>query len=276
MPGPSIAQTNWKYDESVYHKIQSGPQRTGSNLDLIDTYIVISSGYTPPSGIWPQQSFYGVNDVGADFGKYPIVTNISGFLTKDWRFVPPPTSGYWTNYEDSDVRGSGLLSAYEGFRYTSNVHTANANVQGAFGPQPGLKEIGAYTWFGSNIPDNQNYSPFNTPEGNTSASDGGGITGGPGTYERVKTPMLTNPTQDASGDRAAWRYNYPAYCKTYAEASRSTKPGEMATVTRDSYRGRSTRYVMNYGSMYGKLGEGVRNIVRSYSTTVNSSNQKGV
>ena len=29
------ALTNWQYDKSLYHRIQSGPQHTGSNLNLL-------------------------------------------------------------------------------------------------------------------------------------------------------------------------------------------------------------------------------------------------
>ena len=266
-------QTNWKYDKNLYHRIQSGPQRTADNLDVKDTYVTVSSGYVTPSGI--NQTWYGVNDEGADFGNIPVgPPNISGFLNTEWRFVPPAVSGFWTNYNNSYAAGSGLLTVYDGFRAQGLYSVAGRTVQTALGPQPGLRNFGAYTWFGGNVPDNQNYAPFQTPTDNTSST--GGITGGPNSYERVKTPMLTNPTNDTSGSRASWQYNYPVYCKTYVEAVRSEVPGSMSVVTRTSYRGKSTRYVPNYGSVYGVLGEGVRNMVRTFSPGVNSSNQKGV
>jgi hypothetical protein len=66
------------------------------------------------------------------------------------------------------------------------------------------------------------------------------------------------------------------YCQTFSEAVRSDLPGQMSTVIRNMYRGRSTRYVPNYGSVYGVLGEGVRNLVRTFSPGVNSSNQKSI
>jgi hypothetical protein len=66
-------QTNWKYDKNLYHPIQSGPQRTGDDRNLIDTYLTVSSGYVPPSGI--QQTWFGVNDEGADFGRIPVGTS---------------------------------------------------------------------------------------------------------------------------------------------------------------------------------------------------------
>ena len=52
--------TNWRYDKNLYHSIQSGPQRTGDNLNLRDTYLAVSSGYVMPGG--GQQTFQGVND----------------------------------------------------------------------------------------------------------------------------------------------------------------------------------------------------------------------
>ena len=36
----------------------------------------------------------------------------------------------------------------------------------------------------------------------------------------------------------------------------------MSTVIRSMYRGRSSRYVPNYGAVYGVLGEGVRGMIR--------------
>lgn len=254
-------QTNWKYDKNLYHPIQSGPQRTGDNLNLTDTYLVVSSGYVYPSGV--QQTWTGVNLQGADFGRIPVgPPNISGFLTTEWRAVPPAVSGYWTNYENSNPHASGLLDSYVGFRAQGLYAVAGRTVQTALGPQPGLRNFGAFTWFGPNVPDNQQYAPFQTPAENDSEE---GSTGGGNTYPRAGTPMLTNPTNDDSGSRAAWVYNYPVYCKTHVEAVRSTVPGQMSTVLRTSYRGKSSRYVPNYASVYGVLGEGVRNLVRTYS-----------
>jgi len=275
-------QTNWKYDKNLYHPIQSGPQRTGDNLDLTDTYRTVSSGYVTPSGI--NQTWYGVLDEGADFGRIPVgPPNISGYFTSEWRAVPPAVSGYWNNFNNTylgfvplfvgDTEYPGLLDIYDGFRAQSLTSTSNATVQTALGPQPGLRDFGAYTWFGPAVPDNQNYTPFNTPKGNepyaynedTGKFEGQGLTGGPGTYQRVQFPMLTNPTNDKSGSRAAWVYHYPVYCRTFVESVRTGVPGQMDTVLRTSYRGKSVRYVPNYGSVYGVLGEGVRNMVRTFS-----------
>ena len=261
--------TNWKYDKSLYHPIQSGPQRTGDNQNLTNTYKLVSSGYILPNGV--QQNWFGVNFEGADFGRIPVgPVNISGYLNTEWRAVPPAVSGYWTNYENSLPHASGLLDTYVGFRAQGRYSIAGRNVQTALGPQPGLRDFGVYTWFGAGVPDNQAYSPFNTPSSNEpyrydadlGEFVGEGSTGGPGSYQRVRYPALTNPTNDDSGSRAAWVYSPPVYCQVFTEASRSNLPGQMGVVVRSQYRGKSTRYVPNYGSVYGVLGEGVRNTIR--------------
>lgn len=392
------ALTNWKYDKKLYHNIQSGPQRTADDLNLTDTYELVSSGYQWSEG--EQQSYYAVNYEGADFGiitagppnaeipnlidPLPVVYEVQVFnpglgnkfyldlvqnpqlrfqkrgtyvfdqsdptntgntlafsttpdgtfgggviytdgvtqtgtpgspgasttivvsteapdtlyyfsennnnygneidvqpgpvtakwgYTTDWRQVPAMISGWWSNYDDYFQRASGVLTVYNGYRRQGLISTANSTVQTAFGPEPGLRDRGAYTYFGAAVPDNQFYSPFETPAGNTAAQ---GITGGPNTYERVKFPMLTNPTNDSSGSRAAWEYHKPVYCQTFVESVRSTAPGATGGVVRNMYRGKSSRYVPNYAGGYGVLGEGVRNLVRTFSASVNSSNQKGV
>lgn len=278
------ALTNWKYDKKLYHNIQSGPQRTADDLNLTDTYELVSSGYQWSEG--EQQSYYAVNYEGADFGIITAgppnafieslpdssITKQWGYST-DWRQVPAMISGWWSNYDDYFQRASGVLTVYNGYRRQGLISTANSTVQTAFGPEPGLRDRGAYTYFGAAVPDNQFYSPFETPAGNTAAQ---GITGGPNTYERVKFPMLTNPTNDSSGSRAAWEYHKPVYCQTFVESVRSTAPGATGGVVRNMYRGKSSRYVPNYAGGYGVLGEGVRNLVRTFSASVNSSNQKGI
>ena len=257
-------QTNWKYDKNLYHPIQSGPQRTGDDRNLTDTYLTVSSGYVPPSGI--QQTWFGVNDEGVDFGRIPVgPPNISGYFTTDWRAVPPAVSGYWTNYENTQPHASGLLDSYVGFRAQGIYSTANASVQTAYGPEPGLRNFGTHTWYGEQIPDNQIYSPFQTPSSNDNTLDGGGITGGGVTHPTVASPSLTNPTNDTSGSRAAWVYHHPVYCQSFTETRYTGVPGQMGSPVRNSYRGKSLRYVPNYGSVYGVLGEGVRNMVRTFS-----------
>jgi len=257
-------QTNWKYDKNLYHPIQSGPQRTGNDLNLTDTYLTVSSGYVTPSGI--SQTWYGVIDEGADFGRIPVgPPNISGYFTSEWRAVPPAVSGYWTNYENTLPHASGLLDTYVGFRAQGLYSTANATVQTAFGPRPGFRNFGTHTWYGEQVPDTQLYSPFKTPGSNDNTIDGGGITGGGVTHPTNQSPTLTNPTNDDTGSRAAWVYHYPIYCQSLTETRYSGVPGQMGAPSRNSYRGKSLRYVPNYGSVYGVLGEGVRNMVRTFS-----------
>jgi hypothetical protein len=79
-----------------------------------------------------------------------------------------------------------------------------------------------------------------------------------------------------TANRAEWVYNPPVYCKTYTETVRSTAPGLMSATLRYIYRGGATRYVSNYGSLYLQGPEGVRNLVRTFSSSVNSSNQKSI
>ena len=261
--------TNWKYDKNLYHRIQSGPQKTGSDLNLTDTYELTSSGYRYTingSGDY-QQTFVSLSDEGFDFGTIvPGPPNVSGYFSTEWRSVPPAVSGYWNDYNESYPHVSGLLNIYNGFRRQGLISTANSTVQTAFGPEPGLKDIGAYTWYGAAVPDNQFYDPFETPQGNTSTQ---GITGGPNSYPRARFPTITNPTQDTSGSRAAWEYHQPVYCQTFVESVRSDSPGGTGPVVRNMYRGRSSRYVPNYGGVYGVLGEGVRGMIRTYSPGTN-------
>ena len=262
-----ISQTNWKYDKNLYHPIQSGPQRTGDDLDLRDTYLTSSSGYVLPNGV--QQTWLAVTDEGADFGRIPVgPPNISGYFNTEWRAVPPAISGYWTNYENTEPHASGLLDSYVGFRAQGLYSTANATVQTALGPEPGLRNFGTHTWYGEQVPDNQIYSPFQTPGSNDNTLDGGGITGGGISHPTNQSPTLTNPTNDTTGSRAAWVYHYPVYCQSFTETRYSTAPGQMGIPTRFSYRGKSLLYVPNYGSVYGVLGEGVRNVVRTFSPGV--------
>ena len=268
------ALTNWRYDKSLYHNIQSGPQRTGSDLNLTDTYILTSSGYVFASG--QQQTFVELRDVGANFG---IVTpgppNASGYLTTDWRAVPIAVSGYWTDYSNHYQHASGVLTVYNGYRRQGLISTANSTVQTAFGPEPGLRDQGPFIWYGNNVPDNQQYLPFQT--GGTAPD--GGSTGGGMQYPLAQYPTLIRETSSGTASRAEWRYYPPSYCESRVESVRSQAlPGDTAdgknVVIRSSYRGKSSRYVPNYGSTYGVPGEGIRGMIRTFSPGVNSSNQK--
>lgn len=209
--------------------------------------------------------YYCANHAG--MGNFCTVSDTSAldawYLTDEWRSVPAAVSGYWTNNQHVDVQPSGdFLSAYQGYRPLGSVHIANANVAGSYGPEWGTTSEGKFTYFDGVCPDDQNYSPYNT--------DG---TGGGSLHPQHATTLLTNPTPTLTRP-ASWTYNPPVYCRTYTEAVRSDTPGSMSTVTRYIYRGRSAQYTSNYGSIYNQLPESVRNMVRTYSSTVNSSNQK--
>lgn len=241
--------SNYKYDSGP-HQIQSGPNS--------ESYKVVSSG---------------IVDIGADFGRVVAGPPTSGIYRTDaWRAVPTAVSGYWTNYQNVDYQPSGVfLSSYEGYRPLGVSTIANAKVQTSYGPQWGVRDTGKYTYFNGAAPSNQAYNPYNTPEGNTAAQ---GYTGGQSLQQRYATTLLTNPTNDTSGNRASWIYNPPVYCQTFTEIARSEAPGLMSTALRYIYRGRAGNYVSNYASIYHQLPEGVRSLVRTYSPTVNSSNQK--
>jgi hypothetical protein len=101
-------------------------------------------------------------------------------------------------------------------------------------------------YFGGAAPDNQNYSPYNTPEINLAAE---GKTGGGVTHRTFESSLLTNVLgSQGTSDRSQWRYHQPVYCKTYTETRRSEVPGLMSTPLRAVYRGGSTSYNYNYGS----------------------------
>jgi hypothetical protein len=100
-------------------------------------------------------------------------------------------------------------------------------------------------YFGGAAPDNQNYSPYNTPDANSAAE---GKTGGGVTHKTFESSLLTNVLgSQGTSDRSQWRYHQPVYCKTYTETKRSDVPGLMSTPLRAVYRGGSTSYNYNYG-----------------------------
>jgi hypothetical protein len=243
--------SNWRYD-SGSHRIQSGPDH--------ESYIVVSSG---------------IVDTGANVGVITPGAPNSGlwYNTDDWRAVPQAVSGYWTDYSNVDYAPSGALSSYVGYRPLGVSTIANAKVSTSYGPQYGLRTTGQSTYFNGVAPASQAYTPYNTPDDNTAAQ---GYTGGGVTHGRYEGGILTNPTNDTSGSRASWVYNPPVYCKTYTETVRSTAPGLMSTALRYIYRGKAGTYVSNFAAIYHQLPEGVRSMVRTYSPTVNSSNQKSI
>jgi len=205
---------NYKYDSGP-HQIQTGPDH--------EAFRVVSSG---------------IVDIGADYGRVVAGPPNSGIYRTDaWRAVPPAVSGFWTNYQHVDYEPSGVfLSAYEGYRPLGVSTIANAKVQTSYGPQWGVRDTGKYTYFNGAAPSNQSYNPYNTPDGNTAAE---GYTGGQSLQQRYATTLLTNPTNDTSGSRAAWVYNPPVYCQTFTETVRSEAPGLMSTPLRYIYRGRA-------------------------------------
>lgn len=244
--------SNYKYDQG-FHRIQSGPNH--------ESYIVVSSG---------------IQDTGADLGVIVPGPPNSGswYVTNQWRQVPQAVSGYWTDYENTDYLPSGSLSSYTGYRPLSVTTIANAKVSTSAGPNFGLRDKGAYVYFGGTAPSNQNYNPYNTPDANTAAE---GKTGGGVTHGINESYLLTNSLgSQGTANRSEWQYNPPVYCKTYTETVRSQVPGLMSAALRYVYRGSSSRYAYNYGSVYLQNSESVRNMVRTYSPTVNISNQKSV
>lgn len=232
-----ISYRNYRHDEEP-HRVQTGP--------VHESFIVSSSG---------------IQDVGADLGV--IVEgppNSSGYYSTDWRTVPSAMEGYWTNYQNTIYQGSGVLTAYDGYRSISTTSIAGVKVQTPGTPDYGVRDAGKYTYFGGSAPDSQNYTPYNTPEGNTTAQ---GKTGGGSTHGRYEGGILTNTLgSQGTGARSEWVYNPPVYCKTYTRLYRSDSPGAMSVAYRDVYRGGAAKYVSNYGSIYYQAPESVRNIIR--------------
>ena len=245
--------SNYKYDSGP-HRIQTGPNHEG--------FIVVSSG---------------IQDTGADLGIITAGPPNSGswYLTDEWREVPRAVSGYWTDYtHDIAYEPSGALDAYVGYRSISSTTVAGVKAQTATTADYGIRDAGKYTYFNGFAPDNQAYSPYNTPEGNSAAD---GITGGGVTHRNYEGSLLTNDLgRQGTNNRSEWKYNPPVYCRTYTETVRSESPGLMSTAIRFVYRGRSSRYVSNYGSVYYQGSESVRGLIRPYSSSVNVGNQPNV
>ena len=243
--------SNYKYD-SGFHQVQSGPNHEG--------YIVVSSG---------------IQDSGADIGRIVAGPPNSGewYVTDDWRQVPSAVSGYWIDYTPGVAyEPSGALSAAQGYRPLGFSTIAYAKVQTSYGANFGVRGPEKYTYFGGVAPSDQNYTPYNTPVSNSSSD---GKTGGGVTHRNYEGGLLTNSLgSQGTANRSEWTYNPPVYCKTYTETVRSQVPGLMSASIRSIYRGGSTSYVYNIGSVYYQLPESVRNMVRTFSSSVNSSNQK--
>jgi len=214
--------------------------------------------------------------VHANMGGSAVVATVNStqwYKSTAFRAAPQIVSGYWIDYTPGVAyQPSGALSAEEGYRPLGFSTIAYAKVQTSFSSNFGVRQTLPYTYFGGVAPDNQGYSPYKTPDSNTVAE---GITGGGVTHGRYEGGLLTTAVSSGVATRADWTYNPPVYCRTYTEATRAQVPGLMSAVIRTIYRGGSTRYVSNLGSVYFQGSEGVRNIVRTFSASVNSSNQKG-
>lgn len=267
-----ISLVNYKYDRGP-HQQQSGPNRPGDDLAIAQKYLVVSSGYVDSLG--NQVSWYGVNDFGADYGRtVPGPPNSGAYVVDTWRAVPVPVSGFWSDYSYTYYSPSGELSIYNGFRGYTTQTIANAKVLTTYNPPFGIRESTVYTYYFGNAPDNQTYAPYNTPAGNTSAE---GTTGGGVQHQRQMGTLLTNSAgSSSSASRAEWQYNPPMYCEALTETIYARVPGLMGSPTRYIYRGKSSRYAFNLGSVYGVTGEGIRALPHRFSPTVNVSNQKNV
>ena len=222
------------------------------------------------SPLYPFCPFHSGMGGGAEYRRSGAPINQQIYQSTNWRAVPPAVPGYWSNYNPFEFPAvSGQLTLQDGFRY-QNLYKSNtaSTPQTALGGQPGLRSKGAYTWWGAFAPNNQSYSPFQTPQadGKQNGSTGGGVS-----YPRAQYPTLTNPTSDTSGSRAAWKYNPPVYCETFSEIVRPKLPGALDSNIRRMYRGKSSIYVTNYGGVYGVIGEAARNVQRTFSASVNSA-----
>lgn len=227
---PYLPLTNFNYDSGP-HRIQSGPNHEG--------YTVLYSG---------------VQSTGPDEGIVVAGAPLSGTLAlgawdydANWRYIPstlPTQSGV---LDPTPYNVSGALGTYDGVRIYTRNNVAGAQIASVIGPQPGstVNRPEKYMYFGGAAPDNQNYSPYNTPDANSAAE---GKTGGGVTHRTFESSLLTNVLgSQGTADRSQWRYHQPVYCKTYTETKRSEVPGLMSTSIRTIYRGGSTSYNYNYG-----------------------------
>jgi len=239
---PYLSLPNFNYDSGP-RRIQSGPDHEG--------YVVLYSG---------------VQSTGPDEGIVVAGAPLSGTLAlgawdydANWRYVPSTLPSQSGVLNPTPYNVSGALDTYEATRiYTRNT-VAGAQIASAIGPeagavtprggalQPGsnVTQPEKYMYFGGAAPDNQNYSPYNTPDANSAAE---GKTGGGVTHKTFESSLLTNVLGgQGTSDRSQWRYHQPVYCKTYTETKRSEVPGLMSTPLRAVYRGGSTSYNYNYG-----------------------------
>jgi hypothetical protein len=227
---PYLSLPNFNYDSGP-RRIQSGPDHEG--------YVVLYSG---------------VQSTGPDEGIVVAGPPLSGTPTAgaidydaNWRYIPSTLASQSGGLDPTPYNVSGALDTYDGVRISTRNTVAGAQIASAIGPQPGstVNRPEKYMYFGGAAPDNQNYSPYNTPEINLAAE---GKTGGGVTHKTFESSLLTNVLgSQGTSDRSQWRYHQPVYCKTYTETRRSEVPGLMSTPLRAVYRGGSTSYNYNYG-----------------------------
>lgn len=240
---PYLPLTNFNFDSGP-RRIQSGPDHEG--------YIVLYSGVqsTGPMG--------GVVVGGTPLSGTPSVGGVD--YDSNWRYVPSTLPSQSGSLNPTAYNTSGALDTYDASRiYTRNL-TAGAQAASAVGPETGkvtprggalqprssVVKPETYIYYGGGAPDNQDYSPYNTPDANSAAE---GKTGGGVTHRGYESSLLTNVLgSQGTSDRSQWRYNQPVYCKTYTETRRSNTPGLMSSPLRYVYRDSSTTYNYNYGS----------------------------
>jgi hypothetical protein len=238
-----VPLSNYNYD-SGYKRIQSGPNNQG--------FIVLTSG----------SSAYGANE-GVVVPGSPLAGNSTeGAWSYDsnWRYVPSTLPDQRGSLDPTPYNASGILDTYQAARIYTRDNVAGAQAASAIGPETGkvnprggalqpranVTRPEKYMYFGGGAPDNQNYSPYNTPDANTAAE---GKTGGGVTHRNYESTLLTNLLgSQGTSDRSQWRYHQPVYCKTFTETQRSATPGLMSSPLRYAYRGQATSYNYNYGS----------------------------
>lgn len=231
---PYLSLPNFNHDSGP-KRIQSGPDHEG--------YVVLYSG---------------VQSTGPDEGIVVAGSPLSGTLLgkawdydSNWRYVPSTLPDQDETTDATPYNASGALDTYDGARIYTRDNVAGAQAASAIGPETGkVNPRGGqperYMYYGGAAPDNQDYSPYNTPDANSAAE---GKTGGGVTHKAYESSLLTNVLgSQGTSDRSQWRYHQPVYCKTYTETRRSETPGLMSTPLRYVYRGAASSYNYNYGS----------------------------
>jgi hypothetical protein len=239
---PYLPLPNFNHDSGP-RRIQSGPDHEG--------YVVLYSGV---QSIGPDNGFVVA---GAPLSGTPSVGGVD--YDSNWRYVPSTTPKQSESLDPTPYNVSGALDTYHGTRIYTRDNVAGAQAASAIGPETGkvnprggalqpradVTRPETYMYYGGAAPDNQDYSPYNTPDANSAAE---GKTGGGVTHRSYESTLLTNVLgSQGTSDRSQWRYHQPVYCKTYTETRRSETPGLMSTPLRYVYRGPSTSYNYNYG-----------------------------